>query len=213
MYNDNVVSLARRRRGSPDATRARLIEAAAREFNAHGYHGTDSNRIARAAGYAPGTFYNHFVDKADVFVAAYESWVAHEWKMIDEELGEKSLDGANARRIVEMLLEFHERWATFRASLHAVVGLEERARDAYRKNRRRQLDRLAKMRGDRTGSAEADAIFLYSFERTFDALASGEGVALDLSRERILARLAGMLLDHFGLPRDESPPSRRIARS
>jgi AcrR family transcriptional regulator len=190
-----------------------LVEAAAREFNAHGYHGTDSNRIARAAGYAPGTFYNHFVDKADVFVAAYESWVAHEWKMIDEELGEKSLDALNARRIVESLLEFHERWATFRASLHAVVPVEERARDAYRKNRRRQLDRIAKMRGERAGSPEADAILLYAFERTFDALANGEGVALDLSRERILARLARMLLDHFGIPHDASPAARRAARS
>ena len=40
----------RRRRGSPDETRARLVAAAADEIERAGYHGTDTNRIARAAG-------------------------------------------------------------------------------------------------------------------------------------------------------------------
>ncbi len=53
-----------------DDTRDRLVAAAARAFNRAGYHGTDSNRIARAAGYAPATFYKHFADKRAIFVAA-----------------------------------------------------------------------------------------------------------------------------------------------
>jgi AcrR family transcriptional regulator len=60
----------------------RLVAAGANEFNRVGYGGTDSNRIARAAGYAPGTFYKHFADKRDVFLAAYEAWVTAEWNTI-----------------------------------------------------------------------------------------------------------------------------------
>src|SRR5262245_38634771 len=93
---------ARPVRGTPDATRARLVAVAARTFNRDGYHGTDSNRLARAAGYAPGTFYKHFPDKRAIFVAAYESWVAAEWRAIDADLRAHTKD--LAARIVERVL-------------------------------------------------------------------------------------------------------------
>src|SRR5271156_3112848 len=60
----------------PAATAKALLDAAEREFNARGFDGTDSNRIARAAGFAPQTFYRHFPDKRAVFLAVYERW----WK-------------------------------------------------------------------------------------------------------------------------------------
>src|SRR5260370_42471049 len=58
----------------PIETRGALIEAAARIFNSAGYHGTDSNRIAREAGYAPGTFYVPFPDNLAIFLAVYDNW-------------------------------------------------------------------------------------------------------------------------------------------
>src|SRR5688572_18363855 len=67
---------------SPEQTRARIVMAAAEEFQAHGYFGTDSNVIARAAGYAPGTFYKHFVDKRAVFLSVYVDWVTAQWAEI-----------------------------------------------------------------------------------------------------------------------------------
>src|SRR5258707_8342773 len=67
----------------PTETRRALIEAAARIFNSTGYHGTDSNRIAREAGYAPGTFYVHFPDKLAIFLEVYETWVSGEWSSIE----------------------------------------------------------------------------------------------------------------------------------
>ena len=66
-------------RGTPEETRARLVAAAGAAFEHDGYFGTDTNRIAKAAGYAPGTFYKHFADKAEIFVAVYEAWIAREW--------------------------------------------------------------------------------------------------------------------------------------
>ena len=62
---------------SPSSTRERLVEAAADAFNAHGFHGTDTNKIARAAGFAPQTFYRHFEDKLAIFIAVYEAWRQH----------------------------------------------------------------------------------------------------------------------------------------
>ncbi len=76
-------SAATGRHRQPNKTRRALIEAAARIFNSAGYHGTDSNRIAREAGYAPGTFYVHFADKLAIFLEVYESWVSAEWSSIE----------------------------------------------------------------------------------------------------------------------------------
>ena len=73
----------RQRHRQPVETRRALIEAAARIFNSAGYHSTDSNRIAREAGYAPGTFYVHFPDKLAIFLEVYESWVSAEWSSIE----------------------------------------------------------------------------------------------------------------------------------
>src|SRR5271163_1173001 len=71
------------RNRQPNKTRDALLEAAARIFNSAGYHGTDSNRIAREAGYAPGTFYIHFADKLAIFLEVYENWVSEEWSAVE----------------------------------------------------------------------------------------------------------------------------------
>src|ERR1700751_5072292 len=108
----------------PDDTRARLVAAAADVFNRDGYHGTDSNRIARAAGYAPGTFYKHFADKRAIFLAVYEEWVAREWKDIGATLTEPGAKDERARRIVDVFLEHHRRWRGVRASLRVLVATD-----------------------------------------------------------------------------------------
>ena len=59
-------------------TRNRLVEAAAAEFNAVGFHGTNTNKIAKAAGFSPQTFYRHFEDKVEIFLAVYDGWQASE---------------------------------------------------------------------------------------------------------------------------------------
>jgi AcrR family transcriptional regulator len=49
--------------------RSVLIAAARLEFEEFGFEGTNSNAIARRAGYAPQTFYRHFEDKREIFLA------------------------------------------------------------------------------------------------------------------------------------------------
>src|SRR5260370_35142060 len=62
------------RHRQPVETRRALIEGAAKIFNSAGYPGTDSNPIAREAGYAPGTFNVHFPDKLATFLAVSGTW-------------------------------------------------------------------------------------------------------------------------------------------
>src|SRR5262249_29971083 len=143
-------------RGAPADTRDRLVAAAADVFNRNGYHGTDSNRLARAAGYAPATFYKHFADKRAILLAAYERWVTSEWQAIGAALRAAAWPDERAARIVTLVLAHHRRWAGLRASLRALVATDAVVRRFHRVQRRRQLDLLAGMRRHDTHDA-ADA--------------------------------------------------------
>jgi AcrR family transcriptional regulator len=50
-------------------TRQQLLAAAAQEFAREGFVGANVNRIANAAGFSIGTFYNYFPSKRDLMVA------------------------------------------------------------------------------------------------------------------------------------------------
>ncbi len=164
-------------RGDPADTRARLLVAAAEVFNRDGYHGTDSNRLARAAGYAPGTFYKHFPNKRAILLAAYAAWVGTEWGAIEQELGAGDRAATVAARIIDLVLDHHRRWRGLRSSLLALVATDPKVRRFYRAQRQRQLHMLAALRKAAHGPAhspEADAVLLYTLERTCDAIANGE---------------------------------------
>jgi AcrR family transcriptional regulator len=183
---------SRPRRGTPDATRARLVAAAAAIFNRDGYHGTDSNRIARAAGYAAGTFYKHFADKREILLAAYAAWVTSEWAEIERELERRAPPGEAASRILEQVLRHHVRWRGLRRALAALVAEDAAARRFHREQRRRQLDLLAALRrraGAPARARERDAVDLFAMERVCDGIASGEVRELRLDRARVLGEL------------------------
>jgi AcrR family transcriptional regulator len=184
--------LPRPRRGSPGQTRERLIAAAAKLFNRVGYHGTDSNRIAREAGYSPGVFYKHFADKREIFLAAYKTWVVSEWKSVEDELSSGRTPEATARRLVALNVDFHTRWRGLRASLMELVFTDAKVKRFYREQRKRQLDLMATIRS-RIGAPrqrrEEDAIHLFTMERTGDAIAQGELRDLGLDREVVIEAL------------------------
>lgn len=188
-----------RRRGLPAETRARLVAAAAEVFNRDGYFGTDSNRLARAAGYAPGTYYKHFPDKRSIFLAAYEQWVSVEWQAVGEALRQGGGSADIARRVVRRTLQHHRRWRTLRASLRALVATDVAVRTFYRAQRRRQLKLLADLRR-RPRSAQGrldDAILLFTLERVCDALADGELRELGLSARAATAHLEDLVVRHI----------------
>jgi AcrR family transcriptional regulator len=191
----------RPRRGSPEQTRERLVAAAAGIFNRVGYHGTDSNQIAKEAGYATGTFYKHFKDKREIFLAAYEDWVSSEWKAVAATLATGEKPKMLARQLVMLSIEFHARRRGLRASLQELIISDTEVRRFYRKQRRRQLDVMAELRariGARPRSREEDAIHLFTTERTYDAIARGELQDLRLNRkvmiEAMVEIVASMLV-------------------
>jgi AcrR family transcriptional regulator len=197
---EKELSVPRPRRGSPTQTRERLVAAAAQLFNRGGYHGTDSNQIAREAGYSTGIFYKHFADKRDIFLAAYETWVVSEWKGVEEELSLRGPRGEIALRLVALTVDFHTRWKGLRASLIELVFTDAKVRRFYRNQRKRQLDLMARIRGEigaRHGRREDDAIHLFTMERTADAIAQGELRDLGLDRDTVVKALvekvAGLL--------------------
>ncbi|HME69339.1 MAG TPA: TetR/AcrR family transcriptional regulator [Myxococcota bacterium] len=186
-------------RGTPEETRTRLVAAAAQVFNRSGYHGTDSNRIARAAGYSPGTFYKHFADKREIFLAAFQEWVDQEWKAIEREVAVARDPEALARRIVELTLRLHLRWRGLRASMLALVGSEPVVRRFHRAQRRRQLGVLAALRKRRRvppRPPEEDLVLLFTMERTCDAVALGELRDLGLSRRAVVEALCATVRRH-----------------
>lgn len=197
----------RPRRGTPSETRVRLVAAAADEINRAGYHGTDTNRIARAAGYAPGTFYKHFDDKRAVLLAAYEAWVTTEWRAIERVVTEPGTAATRARRIIDAVLEFHRTWRGLRTSLRGLVALDPTVRAFYWGQRRRQLDSLRGLRKGTPSAAAraADAHLLYTLERVCDAIVEGEARALGVDEAALVDRLVALVRDVLEPSRLDTP--------
>lgn len=181
----------RPKRGTPEETRDRLVATAAEVFNRDGYDGTDTNRIAREAGYSPGSFYKHFPDKRAVFIAVYDAWVAEEWRAVETLLATPAAD--TPRALVELVIALHERWRGFRRSLRALAGIDPEIRRAHLAGRKRQLDTLARLRtrGGRAarGDRARDLLLLYTLERAADALAEGELESLAVRRAELVSLL------------------------
>lgn len=182
----------RPRRGSPEQTRERLLETAAEVFNRVGYHGTDSNQIAHQAGYATGTFYKHFKDKKELFLAVYERWVSNEWQAVSDAVETGRTPGQIARALVEVSIDFHTKGRGMRSSLQVLVSSDPDVRRFYHQQRRKQLDTMARIRkeiGAPSRTREEDAIHLYMTERVFDAIANGELGPLGLDRQAVIKEM------------------------
>ncbi len=170
-------------------TRRKLLDAAAEAFNAAGYFGTDTNRIARAAGFAPQTFYRHFEDKLAVFIAVYDDW--RESERVAVRVAAQAADADMA--IARSALDHHRRWSGFRRSLRLLALEEPRVRQARTRSRQDQLADLAKAPRNR-GRDPADlAAALLKVERICDAAADGELADLGLSETQTLGLVTAVI--------------------
>lgn len=177
------------------ATRAALLDAAEAEFNTHGFEGTDTNRIARAAGFAPQTFYRHFEDKRAAFLAVYERW----WKGESEALakagdGQAPSDAAAAR----VALAFHTKWRGFRRALRHLAIVDPKVRAARTAARRAQIARIREFTNQGARSDEDLAAALLKAERICDAAADGELADLGLSQNAAKALVAAAVSELLG---------------
>ena len=167
-------------------TRTKLIAAAAKEFNQHGYHGTDTNKIARRAGFAPQTFYRWFRDKTEIFIAVYRLWEDQEREMLASLIAQR----AKAGDLVDAAIAHHRAYLTFRRSLRALSYEEPAVRTARAQSRLRQIENI------RTWTAPMDrptaeiATILLQMERLADALAEQELTDLGLDETATRAAFA-----------------------
>lgn len=161
---------ARARQGAAADTAARLVAAAAREFNQHGFDGTDSNKIARRAGFAPQTFYRRFRDKTAIFLAVYRAWEDEETRVIGTLLAER----APMQTLVDAILAHHRAHRLFRRSLRELALANGQVRQARTESRLRQIEAMRRWAGPRARAPAEIAALVLQIERLCDAVAEGE---------------------------------------
>jgi AcrR family transcriptional regulator len=174
----------------PD-TKAALLAAAAAEFNSRGFGGTDTNRIARAAGFAPQTFYRHFADKTEIFIQVYERWQTDERERIARAVRQTVDTRARALAVAAAMIDAHREWAGFRRSLRLLAVEEPRVRAARAASRRAQLESLS-WRAEAGRWPERVAALL-TIERLCDAAADHEIEDLEVEAAAWVERVAGAI--------------------
>jgi len=177
-------------KGKP--TNAKLIAAAAREFNQRGFDGTDTNRIARRAGFAPQTFYRWFGDKTEIFLAVYRAWEDQERAMLAKLLARK----APASELVNAAIEHHRTHKLFRRSLRSLSLEDSTVRKARAESRRRQIEQIKSWVAPARPSSVEVATILFQIERLADGVAEGEFADLgfdDRAAREALADLVARL--------------------
>jgi AcrR family transcriptional regulator len=192
-----VAGLARAagRSRNPQAARDALVSAGARVFARDGYFATNSNLIAKEAGYAPASFYTHFADKLDLFLAVYADWVRSEWEAI-RHISLKGPRKQALESIVDVLIALHKNSVTFRGSLRALDALEPKVRAARKEQRLAQLAWMAEIvraSGAKPESHRKRVVALLAMERLLDALADGDVEALSVGEAELRRELVILL--------------------
>jgi AcrR family transcriptional regulator len=169
-------------------TAARLVAAAAKEFNRSGFSGTDTNKIARRAGYAPQTFYRWFRDKTEIFLAVYRLWEEQERRQLGDLLARK----APSERIVEAIVSHHRAHRIFRRSLRQLTLEDPVVRRARAETRLRQIERIRNSLGRAAPTLAESATILFQMERLSDAIADDEFADLGVNEKAPRAALAAL---------------------
>jgi AcrR family transcriptional regulator len=178
-----------KKHGADGETPSLLLRAASAEFARHGFAGTDSNRIARRAGFAPQTFYRWYRDKIDIFIHVYEAWIAGEL----EAIAALNAGDAPAERLAAILVAHHKAHLKFRRNLKQLSLENPAVRAARAESRRRQVEIIQRWH-PASPLAPADiAVALFKIERLADAIAEGEFVDMKLGDTAAHAALAALI--------------------
>jgi len=185
-------------RASGSDTRARLIEAAMSEFIEHGFAGTDTNRIARRAGFAPQTFYRWFDDKVAVFAQVLHVWDEAEFAMLAALVGEGEHGGGGLTplQLAEACVENMRPFLTFRQHLRSVTMQDTAVRQARARGRAGLLVRLSLLCPHLVPDALAHAVL--QIESISEMLARGDRADLGVGDGALLQALAGHIADLQG---------------
>jgi AcrR family transcriptional regulator len=116
-------------------TRQRLLDAAERVIRTKGLAAASTREIAREAVCADGTLYNHFRDRADLFVAIFLEKLLPDYSDALSKLpyliGEGTVQ-AHLEELAQVALAFYYKASPLRACLFAEPELLERYREALK---------------------------------------------------------------------------------
>jgi len=178
----------------PRDTRATLLDTAAEIFNDVGYYGTDTNRIARAAGYAPATFYKYFKNKLEVFLECYPNVEPNLNELIGDLDSDPSI-AVGARRAVYRIFEHRKRWMGCYQSLRALALSDPVAAQAYKDRKRASAEAVVRLFAY-VGSdiSVADAFVAQQLVSNMaDAVLEGVTVELEIQIDEVVTVLLGLL--------------------
>lgn len=177
----------------PAKTRAALVEAARQEFEEVGFEETNTNRIAKRAGFAPQTFYRHFPDKIAIFLAVYERWADEELKAVT--------DAENATEAADIVIRDHRASLKFRRALRSLTLTNPLIREARARSRLAQLAALRQRFARLAACDPAHLAFsLLTIERLADAHVEGELHDLGIPEAASRAELVRQLANELGIP-------------
>ena len=175
--------------------RSVLIAAARREFEEFGFEGTNSNAIARRAGYAPQTFYRHFQDKREIFLAVYEDWSRQEILALET--------AQSADQIADTLIAHHRAHRVFRQSLRNLTVTDPDVGSARARVRQTQVGALSAQSSVFAAMGASQRITtIFTVERICDAIVDGEYAALGVEPSQSRQCLIDVLVG-FGLLADQ----------
>ncbi len=171
---------------SSEATRSALIAAAAAAFDDVGFEQTNTNDIARRAGFAPQTFYRHFRDKLAIFIAVYEGWTLSELDAI--------ASAASPEDLARQTWRHHTNTRLFRRTLRDLSVRNPDVAAARAASRLRQLEAIRlREPGFAKRSVTAQIGVLLAFERLCDAIVEGEFERLGAGQEEAIELLARLV--------------------
>lgn len=172
-------------------TAEKLLYAAAAEFNEHGFAGTDTNRIARRAGFAPQTFYRWYKDKIEIFIKVYEHWEGQEAEVLEGLLAQSASD----QRVAQAMVAHHQAYLLFRRSLRQLSLDHPKVRAARAASRLRQIDNIRRIQGANAMGQSELAATIFQTERLSDALAECEITDMALNPQAAADVLAALIHD------------------
>lgn len=175
-------------------TTSLLIDAARKEFQQHGFGGTDTNKIARRAGFSPRTFYRWFEDKTAIFLAVYAAWVHEEFARLEE----LRAQGASESAFADAVIEHHRAYRIFRRSLRQLTVEDSQVRAARAASRLEQIERIKLRYKPLPLSTAKVSLFLLQYERLCDALADGEFNDLGVEESEVRRQLLRLYEDLRG---------------
>lgn len=175
-----------------EKTSERLISAAMIEFCHDGYFATDSNKIARRAGFAPQTFYRWFKDKTDIFLAAYQKWSEQELQL----LSNLAFENVQGDQVVDIIIKHHLDYVLFRRCLRQLSVENAIVRQKRAETRLEQMSFIQQRFGLEKKNKGKFFTLMFQIERLADALAEGEFSDLGVEETEIRQSMIN-LVNHF----------------